>query len=121
MKKYCLEHHKTRELIDSLTDDQLIDLYFTPDECAHEKEGCEGRCPEIGKRCRDLANFIIEVLPDRGERLVAIRRLQEVMFWATAGLRRIHAVNNRLQFKQTQRDLYDIGCNYPECREKEGE
>jgi len=108
MKQHCMEHSATRELIDSMTDEQVAELWFSP------VNGCSGeRCNEedminIYNRAHELSLVIIKALPNRGERLMALNRLQEACFWACAGMRRNHAVNNILQAKQGKRDLADI-------------
>jgi hypothetical protein len=43
---------------------------------------------EVRRRCRDLAVVVNEVVPDGREKYLAFTKLEEVMFWANAGLAR---------------------------------
>lgn len=42
----------------------------------------------IREACGDLAQFVNERVPDGREKSTAITKLEEVMFWANAGLAR---------------------------------
>lgn len=42
----------------------------------------------VRQKCRELADFINEALPDGREKSTAITKLEEVMFWGNAGLAR---------------------------------
>lgn len=38
--------------------------------------------------CRELAHHVDEVVPDGREKALAVTKIEEVMFWANAGLAR---------------------------------
>jgi hypothetical protein len=112
-RKYCIEHSKTKSFLDSITDEEVIRLWFSQRQC-HLK-GCDETCHEIKRKAEELATLLLEVMPNRGERLVALRRLQEVCFWSCEGLKRVHAVNNILQVRQGQRDLSEARFREEYC------
>lgn len=43
---------------------------------------------DVRAKCRELADFIDEVLVDGREKATAITKLEEVMFWTNAGVAR---------------------------------
>lgn len=42
----------------------------------------------VRQRCRQLADFLNEKLPDGREKSLAVTKLEEVMFWGNAALAR---------------------------------
>lgn len=49
---------------------------------------------EIRKRCKGLAIFIDDFVPDSREKSIAITKIEEAMMWANAGIVRNEEIKN---------------------------
>ena len=47
------------------------------------------RHEHLRENCLELANWLVDNIPDSRERAKALTRLEEVMFWGNAGIARI--------------------------------
>lgn len=50
---------------------------------------------ELRARFADVANGLVEVVPDGREQQIALTKLEEALFWANAGIARARAHQSR--------------------------
>lgn len=64
---------------------------------AYHEAGPFGRAnmDNLRNRCRLLAKQINSAVPDNRERAIALTKLEEVMFWANAGISRPYAEGDK--------------------------
>jgi len=105
-KTTCMQHDCNQDFIDSMTQPDIIDLWFSPEQYNDaEKIDFKG-ITQIMNQAGILATLIHETLPDhRVEKTRAVFKLQEAIMWACCGLRRAGAVSNILQRNRGVREF----------------
>jgi len=107
-----MQHDANMDLIDSFTNKEILELWFTPiNGCTGKK--CDNEAAvEIMEKTQELAQIILERLPaQRIEKARALFKLQETVMWCCACLRRAHATANILQKKRTEREFAEQGID----------
>lgn len=109
---------KNRDFLDSIMDHEIIENWFKPgNDQACDQEGMK----KIREAAYQLSKELSLSLPDnRIEKTMAILKLQEVVMWSCACLKRAHLVSNILQKRRFVEELQKQGIDF-NLKKKSGE
>lgn len=93
------------DLLFMLDDKKAIEILFTRKK---QREKNKERYQSFEKCFLSVAIKILDEIPNRHERILALIKLQECMFYCFAAIDRDHDTNNYLQARKMRHELFEL-------------